>query len=280
MQRSRLVLIALILPSLIALVPLAHSSPSDPTWLPGLWDDADQDDVVILATSASGITGCSVSWPGYVRVGVGTVGDIAPGVFRTCSHRADLPRAPPAPLRFVAYQPSPRRQSAAVPESGPSENRHEGAIHRQCLRDPVLDQERPLCPGNHGIVLSREPPPVHDGGGMMTMRAALAAALTLGLFTAPLVAEAQEPKAAIQVTRTVPILMATTGDPMASGLVSSSRLRAATSRARPIFSSSERERGADYPRSRRLQVKELERVAGFLPVNGWSPMSGPPMVIE
>ena len=38
-----------------ALAPLAYISPPDPSWLQGLWDDADYDDVVILAASASGI---------------------------------------------------------------------------------------------------------------------------------------------------------------------------------------------------------------------------------
>ena len=37
-----------------ALTPLAHASPSDPSWIAGLWDDADYDDVVILITSSVG----------------------------------------------------------------------------------------------------------------------------------------------------------------------------------------------------------------------------------
>lgn len=31
-----------------ALQPLAHASPPDPTYIPGLYDDADHDDVVLL----------------------------------------------------------------------------------------------------------------------------------------------------------------------------------------------------------------------------------------
>ena len=37
-----------------ALTPLAHASPSDPSWIAGFWDDADYDDIVILITSSVG----------------------------------------------------------------------------------------------------------------------------------------------------------------------------------------------------------------------------------
>ena len=36
----------------ISVVCLAHASPPDPTWIGGLWDDADFDDVVNRVTSA------------------------------------------------------------------------------------------------------------------------------------------------------------------------------------------------------------------------------------
>jgi hypothetical protein len=38
----------------LVLVPLAHASPPDPTWIPGLYDDADYDDVVGLVTDGTG----------------------------------------------------------------------------------------------------------------------------------------------------------------------------------------------------------------------------------
>ena len=44
-----------LLPVLLALVPLAHANPPDQTWLGGFYDDADFDDVVLAAVSASGI---------------------------------------------------------------------------------------------------------------------------------------------------------------------------------------------------------------------------------
>ena len=36
-----------------ALPGLAYATPPDPTWLPGLWDDGDYDDVVVLVTSGT-----------------------------------------------------------------------------------------------------------------------------------------------------------------------------------------------------------------------------------
>ena len=41
---------------LSVLTPLAYASPPDLTYVPGIWDDADYDDVVILATSSSAAT--------------------------------------------------------------------------------------------------------------------------------------------------------------------------------------------------------------------------------
>jgi glucose-6-phosphate isomerase len=39
-----------------ALVPMAYASPPDPTYLAGIWDNADYDEIIILVTSASGST--------------------------------------------------------------------------------------------------------------------------------------------------------------------------------------------------------------------------------
>jgi len=38
------------------LVPLAYASPPDPTYLAGIWDNADYDDVAMLVTSSLGST--------------------------------------------------------------------------------------------------------------------------------------------------------------------------------------------------------------------------------
>ena len=49
-----------LLPVLVALVPLAHASPPDPTWLAGIYDDADFDEIVVAVVSASGAVNGSV----------------------------------------------------------------------------------------------------------------------------------------------------------------------------------------------------------------------------
>jgi hypothetical protein len=58
MRTSRMiVLVALILILPVAgLTPLAYASPPDPSWILGIYDGADYDDVVLLITSATGTT--------------------------------------------------------------------------------------------------------------------------------------------------------------------------------------------------------------------------------
>lgn len=38
------------------LIPLAHARPADPSWIDGIYDDADLDSVVALATSSAAVT--------------------------------------------------------------------------------------------------------------------------------------------------------------------------------------------------------------------------------
>lgn len=47
---SRFVALVL-LAGLLGLFPLAHASPADPAWIPGFYDDADHDDVVLFLTN-------------------------------------------------------------------------------------------------------------------------------------------------------------------------------------------------------------------------------------
>jgi hypothetical protein len=56
MRVSRfLVLVALILVlPVCGLTPLAYASPPDPSWIRGIYDGADYDDVVLLITSGTG----------------------------------------------------------------------------------------------------------------------------------------------------------------------------------------------------------------------------------
>ena len=48
------VLLAVLITIVAAMPMLAFASPPDPTWTPGIYDDADYDDVVVLVTSATG----------------------------------------------------------------------------------------------------------------------------------------------------------------------------------------------------------------------------------
>lgn len=54
---SRGGLILLILAALATTSSLAYASPPDPSWIPGIYDDADFDDVVGLATSWTSLVG-------------------------------------------------------------------------------------------------------------------------------------------------------------------------------------------------------------------------------
>jgi hypothetical protein len=51
----RACLIGLISVVFVSIPTLAHASPPDPTWIPGIYDDADFDDVVGLVTSAKAL---------------------------------------------------------------------------------------------------------------------------------------------------------------------------------------------------------------------------------
>jgi len=54
-HQVRRLVILLLVSSLFAIVPLAHGSPPDPTWVAGLYDNGDHDDVVLAITSASAL---------------------------------------------------------------------------------------------------------------------------------------------------------------------------------------------------------------------------------
>jgi len=54
-RRSLLALLLLI--PLVGLTPLAYASPPDQTWIGGVYDDADYDDVVLLAMSLALVLG-------------------------------------------------------------------------------------------------------------------------------------------------------------------------------------------------------------------------------
>ena len=48
--------------AVVSLTPAAHASPADQSWIPGLYDNADFDDVVLLITSHLGGIQPSLLW--------------------------------------------------------------------------------------------------------------------------------------------------------------------------------------------------------------------------
>ena len=52
MTRRRLS-VSLLIGVMLALTPLAYAAPPDQTWIPGLYDNADYDDVVLFVTSGA-----------------------------------------------------------------------------------------------------------------------------------------------------------------------------------------------------------------------------------
>jgi hypothetical protein len=99
MGRARLLLLPLLIAVLWLLVPLAYASPPDPTHVPGLWDDADYDDVVILATSSSGATDWhthnDLTWPLVV---IALISPARDGLFPTAMSTPHTTRSPPTNL--------------------------------------------------------------------------------------------------------------------------------------------------------------------------------------
>ena len=45
--------VSLLVGALMTLTPLAYAEPPDPTWIPGLYDNADYDDVVLIVTAGA-----------------------------------------------------------------------------------------------------------------------------------------------------------------------------------------------------------------------------------
>jgi hypothetical protein len=94
--RLRRVLALLVLAALVALVPLAHASPPDPSWIGGFYDDADYDDVVLLATSTVGVVGPDqLDLGSPARLVVGPVPIPIPPRLGAAGLPANLTRAPP-----------------------------------------------------------------------------------------------------------------------------------------------------------------------------------------
>jgi hypothetical protein len=97
MRWSRLFLALMLLMTVVALRPLAEASPPDPTWIAGLYDNADFDDVIlaILTTAAVlHVAPADAAQPSLI-----VLGRLSDPVFAPLPTRADLvsrPRSPPS----------------------------------------------------------------------------------------------------------------------------------------------------------------------------------------
>ena len=87
----------LLLGVLLMLPALAHASPTDPTWIPGFYDDNDYDDVILFITGA--VTAVDSRIVGVIGVVSVCLGLIAPSRRRLI---------PPRPLRSLSTRSPPR----------------------------------------------------------------------------------------------------------------------------------------------------------------------------
>jgi hypothetical protein len=93
---SRLIAVLLTV-ALATLTPLAHGSPPDPTWIAGLYDDADHDDAILAVTaSIASLDRQPLHDPHCVDFGVAFVLPVDEGLHATTSLSSNHTRAPPA----------------------------------------------------------------------------------------------------------------------------------------------------------------------------------------
>jgi hypothetical protein len=85
----------LLVVALLALSPVAHASPLDPSWIAGFWDHGDHDSAVILVTSLAGAADMNLG-AALVPVPVAaSVGTLKPESFRAWTFSPTASRAPP-----------------------------------------------------------------------------------------------------------------------------------------------------------------------------------------
>jgi len=78
-------------------VPLAHASPTDSPWIPGIYDGADFDEAIEAVLSASGVVGASVV-PGMLAKPRGSAIGSGEPVSVSSASLSLLPiRSPPTP---------------------------------------------------------------------------------------------------------------------------------------------------------------------------------------
>lgn len=95
MRHSRRVLLFFLVALLVGLTPAAYSSPPDPTWIDGFWDDDDFDSAVISIVSACaiGVSPVPEGAPQWACLAAITLPE--PALISASSRPAASPRAPP-----------------------------------------------------------------------------------------------------------------------------------------------------------------------------------------
>jgi len=95
----RVWLAVLLLGVLLTLPPIAHATPTDPVWIPGLYDDNDYDDVVLfLAGAVSAVDSGVVDPVGPVVVCLGLITPSRPQSVSSRPLESLSTRAPPHQL--------------------------------------------------------------------------------------------------------------------------------------------------------------------------------------
>ena len=87
--------VTLLMGALVTLIPPAYASPPDQTWIAGLYDDADHDDVVLAITDATGSPAISRTAIAPVRVSNAPVAFAGPTRPDVASRISLVDRAPP-----------------------------------------------------------------------------------------------------------------------------------------------------------------------------------------
>lgn len=89
------VLLLLLVLVMAGLPPLAHASAPDPSWIAGIYDNADGDDVVALITAASGDLGPVVAADAPILHALDRLAPVTESVTPIRFARSDAPRGPP-----------------------------------------------------------------------------------------------------------------------------------------------------------------------------------------
>jgi hypothetical protein len=97
LQPCRRLAALLLTVALATLTPLAHGSPPDPTWIAGLYDDADHDDAILAVTaSLASVDRQPAHDPRCVDVAGAFVLSVDENLHGTPSLSSNHTRAPPA----------------------------------------------------------------------------------------------------------------------------------------------------------------------------------------